>query len=910
MLDFRSIELADFSGGITDYPINSPINRFEELDNIVLDPNSKALQRMGSAPFIVDLPDIPTLSRIHNVVGLQNTQLFVAVEDQIFYDTSPTYTELLGIASVSAFSTGSVNVQSSFAEWNGHLFATNTEFALPIKIFRDSLAVPQVRTAGLPAPAAYTVTAAAGAASYIYYIVFTYTYQVGNVTFEDISAPTAFQLINAAVINGGSPASVGPGNTVPTVVNAGGSSYDVSVITVDIYRTVNGGTVAYLVTSISPQSSTTYSDTMDDATLQLQPVLYTSLGIQEYDSPPLAKYIHIMNGRAYYAYTKDPGTNEEFPFRVYQSIQDDPDSVPEAFYFEVRDVITGISSYANNVIVFGQDHVYRVDGYFDELGRNGPTYEEVSKVTGCVSMNSIVQTDFGVFFAGTTGFYFTDGMRFFKVSDLINDRYKNIVADAAVAKRIFGTYDAVNLKVYWAVARFPGETDNDSIFCLDLRYPFEKNGVFTTWSNGTYFQPSAICMYQKDLIRADPRGYVFKHNDLFATDPRIDTLANYVDWGTKAIIYTIKTAHMNLELPQIRKWVTRVLATFKYLSNLSVSLISINDVEASKFYLREIRWRGLLTWGDPDPIWGDDSLIWNETGLVEQWRRFPKNTLRCSYKQIEITNAYTIIYRSDDQGTLTFDLNTFVAHLDDFERTLSIPDCIFLNGTNTGVVIGDVVTGDTTTGVGTVIDIRNVGTQLVVLVTAGSFTGETGVTSGGGTFAVSQVFGPASPLGGFNVGDSVLGVNTGATGTITAIGQTTVDITTTSGDFTGETILNDVPNSAFAPVDAVSALGTWANDLLDYYLVLHPNSDTDPDDYPVTLPILQRIDNYNLLVSDPNGTLVGWTQADFNSCKWYIKGFPKNEVMNMMSLVLYYAPLTPSQRTFQNFQTDAGYNQP
>lgn len=907
MLEFQSIELADFSGGITDYPINSQINRFEELDNIVLDPNSKALQRAGSDAFIVSLPEIPLPIRVNNLASIQDDTLYINAEDHIYYPTSPTYTELLGIAGVNAFSVGTANVQSAFSEWNGHLFATNDEFALPIKIFKDNLGTPQVRTAGLPQPAAYTVTAGAGAASYIYYIVFTYTYQIGNVTFTDISAPTAFQLTGAAVITGGTPASVGPGNTVPTVVNAGGSSYDVTVITVDIYRTINGGTIAYLVTSISPQASTTYLDGTTDAALQLNPVLYTSTGIQPYDTPPLAKYVHIMNGRGYYAYTKDPITGDEFPTRVYQSIQDDPDSVPQAFYVEMRDEIVGISSYANNPIVFGESKVYRIDGYFDELGRNGPVYEEISSVTGALSHNSIVQTDFGVFFAGNSGFYFTDGIRFFKVSDLINERFKQIAANANI-QYIHGAYDPTNLKVYWAVPKEEGASDNDAIFCLDLRYPFEKNGVFTTWSNGEYFKPSAIKVFQKDLIRGDPRGYVFKHNDVYANDPRIDTLAAYADWGTKTIIYNIKTAHMNLGFPQIRKWVVRLLATFKFLSNLSVQPNSINDVEATHLELKQIRWRGLLVWGDPDPIWGDASLIWNETGVIEQWRRFPKNGLRCSYKQIQITNAFTIIYNSDQQGTCTFDIASMIATLDNLVRIISVPDCIFLNGTNAGVVVGDVVTGDTTTGVGTVIDIRNVGTQLVVLVTAGDFTGEIGVTSGGGTFAVSQVFGPANPLGGFNVGDSVTGNLTGATGTISSIDNNAITVDVTSGDFTGETTITDTTTGPTAPVSAVSDLQTWANDLLDYYLVLHPNSDTDPESYPVILPIQQRIDNFNILVSDPQGTLTGYQQSDFNNCQWYIKGYPKFEVMNLMSLVVYFAPLTPSQRTYQNRVTDGGEN--
>jgi len=836
-LQYTSQENADFGGGITDYPFEAPINMYEELDNIVLDPNDKANQRAGSLPYITDLPQLPVFVRPHNITTLSQETVFTAALDNLYYPTTA-WTPLLGISGVPAFNASSATMTSSFAEWNRHLFATTSEFSLPIKIFLDAGGTPQVRTAGLPIyPNTFTLTpSVAGTASYVYYIVYKYTYASGAVQFLDLSSPGTKQTLVAGVLGVNS---ITVGN-ITGFINSGGSSWDVTNITVEIYRTVNGGQVAYFVASLpNPLGGTTsYVDSLVDATLQTRATLYSTLGIQPYDPPPLCKYVHVMNGRGYYAYTKD--NTGEYPTRVYQSIQDDPDSVPPFFFVEVRDEIMGISSYGNTPIVFGKNKVYRLDGYFDELGRNGTVYEEISKITGCVSQNSIVQTDFGVFFAGAAGFYFTDGYKLFKISDHLNIRYKAIVQTPAQAAKIFGTYDPIERRVYWACS-LQGDSENDTLFALDLTRPVTNKSTFTTWSNGDYFKPSAIGFLNGDMLRCDSRGYVFRHLDSQANDPRIDISKSYLDWGTKAIIWNIKSAHMNFGLPQIRKWASRILVTVRNLSNISIQINSINNDSDNPEPLKVIRFRDLLTWGDPNPIWGDPSLIWFFQGLVEQWRRFPAGSLRFSYKQIQITNANCIIYRSDESSTINFDKNTLIATLTNIQRIL------------------------------TCTSITNV-----------------------------------------NVGDTVTGVSTSAVGTVTAVSTLSIEVTTVSGDFTGETALIDNTSGGSAVVSSVSIF-TWPDDLLDFSLNILPNgAPDDPANYPINLPIVQRIDNFNILVTDPTSVLpnYGPPTYSFDNIKWYIDGIPKYEVLSLQNFVTYFAPISTTQKTYQYPQSDGGENAP
>jgi hypothetical protein len=90
-------------------------------------------------------------------------------------------------------------------------------------------------------------------------------------------------------------------------------------------------------------------------------------------------------------------------------------------------------------------------------------------------------------------------------------------------------------------------------------------------------------------------------------------------------------------------------------TNVSVQIRSINDDSNASKDLLEIRYRGNVLWGDPEPVWGLDAPYWSFFNLIEEMRRFPAKSLRCSFKQIEITQAFTIVYNSDTIGTGTVD---------------------------------------------------------------------------------------------------------------------------------------------------------------------------------------------------------------------------------------------------------------
>jgi len=165
------------------------------------------------------------------------------------------------------------------------------------------------------------------------------------------------------------------------------------------------------------------------------------------------------------------------------------------------------------------------------------------------------------------------------------------------------------------------------------------------------------------LVRADRRGYMFRHIDQIATDPKVDVTLATSQWSTAAIIPVYVSIVSNFGLPMIRKWVPKMLLRLENATNASVQISTINDNTSSEFNLKEIRYRGNYLWGDPNPVWGLDEPVWAYFNLIEETRKFPPTTLRCSYKQIKITTAFTIIYNSDTVGEAVTDIPTDTVEL-------------------------------------------------------------------------------------------------------------------------------------------------------------------------------------------------------------------------------------------------------
>jgi hypothetical protein len=663
----QPLPFEDFSGGMTDYYLGCPLTKYQQAENLLIVKHGqigKLFTRPGSEIYDDDYYQIPAGAQRVGTLKYFEDQLFIHSARKLYYIASGWQT-LQGPTSNDLLPSGvDTTTVLSMASWNKHLFVTSSDLTQRVqKIYKDGSAAWQLRTAGMPELASAPVPTGGtpGATfSYLYRFVYRYQYTVGTRTYIDRGPATEVTATNNTAIAAGAANTISwasiPAIDNTTVHNYATASTDLDV---EIYRTTNGGVNFFLVSSVN-NGTTTYADTMTDAALQTQEPLYTEDGSAELAAPPLCKVLHIVDDVGLYGHCKVG--SEILANRVYQSVPGDPDGVPEDFFADLKDSVVALSSFRSVAVALGESMCFRLDGRITEVGTGDLTPTTISEVIGCVSSQSVVQTPDGIFFAGLDGFYWTDGYQVFRVSDGIDRTYQTLVSTAEKKRRIVGKYDSKKKRVWWTAQ--VSDTEVDTCFVLDLNFGINADMPFTT-ATGTSFSPTALEFIGENLIRGHKSGYIFNHDDSLFVDPKVNTSVTPDAWNSETIMYDFLSAATNFGTSFERKWVPRISVICEDQTNLSLQINSINDDGRKIGELKPIRYRGAVTWGDPDVYWGDPDLVWNYQGIIDEARRFPAQNLRCEYKQIQLTNAFVAIISSDTLGLATVNTSAHTATLDD-----------------------------------------------------------------------------------------------------------------------------------------------------------------------------------------------------------------------------------------------------
>lgn len=665
MLNTQPYEFNDFSGGFTDNVLDGSPTQCERNDNLVIGSDKKISTRPGSeAVSDPRLPEDATLplarrhERVGTLINYDSDVALIARSARRFYElkAAPTgWSQIVGPSGNAVLNTGDADNVLSVAQWQKHLIVTSDAYSKPVKLFRDKDGLIQVRNAGLPKIASnptISILTPGTSVSHRYVFVYSHEYTVGGpsayLTYKD-SGPT---YLSATQILVDPPAGLISATNPVTITSLSwsavtGDNWDTSKVVIEIYRTTAAGRIFFKVGQVS-NPATTFIDTMTDDVLQNQEQLYTTGGSLDNDPPPLARYCHASGPYTLYANVLE-GT-ELLGNRIRQSIAGDPDSCPETFYLDLDEEVTGLSSFNDSFVAFTRRGTYRINGAFDEIGGGGLLAQRIDDTVGCLANSSIVQTPEGLFFFGEDGVYWTNAVEVRKISDHFNETYKTWINPDDKVKYIQGTYDRKERLVLWAFQKEENNGDADTLLVLHLRFPLGE-GAFSTWSGGSNFSASALCLYQGRLIRGDKRGYVFRHTPQVYTDPLVDTEEDPADWRTAAIIPDYISVATNFGTNYVKKWVPSILMQAKNITNLSIQIESINDDGRRTQQLAPIRFRGNLVWGAADAVWGDPNVLWDFSGVIEEKRRFPSGGLRCSYKQVRITTADVVITSSDLIGS-------------------------------------------------------------------------------------------------------------------------------------------------------------------------------------------------------------------------------------------------------------------
>lgn len=543
------------------------------------------------------------------------------------------------------------NTQANITQYTPHAPNTGTAFG-------SATVFPSAVISNKDWKETHFTDTAATAVSINYKACFRYDYTVGASSFTDRGATsepiniisfTTQEAEGSGTEQGTSSVAITNLYSYTNASNENWATGDTTNFLKEVYRTVGNGTDYYRIDvdglgGSVPNSTTSVNDVSVDSYLTNQLALYTNGGVVDNDRPPAATYIHQVDGRMYYVQGR----------RIYVSIPNDPDSVPGDFFDELEENCTGVCSSRSNVVAFTFNKVFRLEGFFNELGQGFIRHESIFDKTGCISAPSIVQADNGIFFAGKDGFYYTDGIQCLRVSD-ISDTFKDYTNTSAKRNRIQGTYDPLKKLIYWTVQSNNAGSSPDTIWVMDLQFGIVPDGTpITVFQMEDSFNPAAVTIYQDALHFGDSDGYVFKQVASRYIDAKKNTAVAATSWDARTIMYSLKSCNGDYGSPKLRKYFTRVDAQFQQFTNLSLQIVSDSDKGRIESDLPIIRSRKLTDWGDSKLDWISSVYTAKPGDVIDEFRRFKGDgSLRSNYRAIEFKNAYCVIVKSDDMGLLS-----------------------------------------------------------------------------------------------------------------------------------------------------------------------------------------------------------------------------------------------------------------
>jgi hypothetical protein len=642
----------DFSGGMTDDFIGGAPNRYEQADNFYVNYERKLITRAGLAVNDTSNARTPNSGKINHLFDSES-QLFQISDGKLYYNASG-FTHVTGPSGNKALNNGSTSTFYSTTNWNKHTILAESGLSNVVRLFKDG-STWKVHQLGLPDLASTPTIAGSGVGkTYLYAFHHKVTYTSGGVTFEE-DGPVTF---STSVANNNTPnvTNISLSN-IPVLANGLTGNYDTANITIQIYRTVDAGGVYYRIGQVT-NGTTTFTDNVADTNLALNTELYTTAdGALEHEPPPAAKYVHQTNDILWLGHVVEGGVT--YPNRLRISNRFSLWSCPSDFAEDFDEQINGISSVTTYPIVFCQNKIYRIEGFYNPDGSGSVRKRCISETAGCVSARSIVHTEQGLFWAGNNGFYFTDGNTVTRISELINNTYRSLTLTSSQTDRIFGTYDSTKQHILWALQADDAGSNNDTVFVCHLYFGIKPEMCFTTWSGGsvyaTNFQPSAIHFFSNRLYHGDAQGYLLYYNDDSLSDVKIDTSVAAGSWIDTTIMYDYRSPGFDFGTSALRKWIPRIMLNTDNSSSISLQISINNDNSGVYRNLAEFKYPGSIAWGDYDIPFGDPTIRWDYAPIISSVRRMPKNGLRCLYQQIKFANSYTEIDTSTDLGTATFD---------------------------------------------------------------------------------------------------------------------------------------------------------------------------------------------------------------------------------------------------------------
>lgn len=183
----------------------------------------------------------------------------------------------------------------------------------------------------------------------------------------------------------------------------------------------------YLVTDISDNTTTTFTDTVADATITPDnPPTWNTVSAGSNVTPPHGLFLFI--NKDYIWLANDPSGTSYGQSTAYFSQVLNPDYWPAVNYFLIRpddgDVITAITSFLGQLTIFKTNTIQKI--YTDQSSSTSWQLSQPFSFIGASAPYSVVPTPLGVFYLGRYGLYKFDGQSSTLISDVVTKDIRDI----------------------------------------------------------------------------------------------------------------------------------------------------------------------------------------------------------------------------------------------------------------------------------------------------------------------------------------------------------------------------------------------------------------------------------------------------------------------------------------------------
>ena len=288
------------------------------------------------------------------------------------------------------------------------------------------------------------------------------------------------------------------GATNGTVLHSAGGNFtnlNVAVTNTQGAEFAAWGKTVYIAKGVDSQFSSWDQTTVTtiNASGSTTTGVYTAWGASS-DHIPQANLTITHAGKLWVANTQEftGTTGALFPNRIRWSNENAPTRWTQLDYIDINDGgegITALASYGGALIVFKQNSVYAILGY------NSDTFQvvEIAKKIGAVNKNSVVVTEFGVFFfSWSEGLFFYDGTTVQDVFKQIRPVIENNFVNKNALDVINVAY--INRKIFVSLpySKTNSPTTAKAVFCLD---PTVENGYWTLYTTADGYGFAGGCTF-------------------------------------------------------------------------------------------------------------------------------------------------------------------------------------------------------------------------------------------------------------------------------------------------------------------------------------------------------------------------------------------------------------------------------